>query len=104
MKRYLKPVVGVGTFMLSLIMLNAADQVEQKDFRLKNKLEKVDEEARSIAKRLLDVQTLICNAEKERELQLTRAQRYAQRLVTGDLAFSTELFSVIPPAQPLDEI
>ncbi|MBS1988798.1 hypothetical protein JST56_07485 [Candidatus Dependentiae bacterium] len=30
MKRYLKPVVGVGTFMLSLIMLNAADQVEQK--------------------------------------------------------------------------
>jgi hypothetical protein len=77
---------------------------EQKDSKLKNKLEKVDEEARSIAKRLLDVQTLICNAEKERELQLTRAQRFAQRLVTGDLAFSTELFSVIPPAQPLDEI
>lgn len=78
--------------------------LEQQDSRLKNKLEKVDEQARSIQRRRLDLQASICKAEKERELLLTRAQDYAQRLVTGDLAFSTELFSVIPPAQPLDEI
>lgn len=30
MKRYLKPVVGFGAFMLSAIALNAADQVQEK--------------------------------------------------------------------------
>lgn len=89
----------------SIELINALTFLStQKDIHLKNKLAKVYTQANSIQKRLSDLHASICKAEKKREYQLSLAERYAQRLVSGKLAISTELFSVIPPVQPLDEI